>query len=166
MYTASSRFGAVPARSSGSLCEFPNFTFRNFRKCALCLPGDLLVFGLLELSPRSKKIGRHFRGAHPHFIRRCFTRLNCKLSTTTLCESGVHQRHLLQNIDEFRNKSRPVSRCSGTWDLNRSPDACPGFSCLETSDWGTFRNWSPDARAPGIRNRPRKRRGRRVYDVL
>ena len=47
MSTVSSRFWAIPARSSGSFTELTIFTFWTFVKKTLCLSVGLLVFGLL-----------------------------------------------------------------------------------------------------------------------
>ena len=102
MNTVSSRFRAVPAWSSGTLCELTRTSqFGSSEKCVktLCLPAGLLVFGVLDLSATnggsvdsSSELNLVLSGVFS-------AGSTAMCSTTTLCESGVCQRGLLWKVE-------------------------------------------------------------------
>ena len=101
---------------------------RSVGKCARkkrCLPVGFLVIGLLHLfaiEGRSVDSSWEHTSYHHEFLLGAPT--SC--STTTLCESGTHQRDVLwkeeATLESYATGLSPVHRHLGN--ANRSPDAC------------------------------------------
>ena len=154
MSTVFSRFGTIPARSSGSF----------LRACKIHNPY------LWRWEAFHLRLGKCVKKKH------CACQLACLCVASWTCLRSKEDRFILlrssasyHQVLSLLTRSSPqrpylkswsrsgtlCDRSPSAWTpgkCNRSPDAWHEFSCLGTPDWGTFRDQSPDVLAPGIRN--------------